>query len=125
MNDSEKIEALQSQIDVLTKQLKALKSATKIDYSKYYMFGDGKYEKGLCYAADFAPHIRTLASRLLKLKICTNVYGKRFLTVDSGFNTRNLTKTQTEYINDFINEIYPIVERYALITLDNKSVEGE
>ena len=127
MNDKEKIEELENQIKFLKRQVSALKSAHRIDWAKYYMFGDGKYEGGLCADADSGV---TERARLLALRIMS-LYEKRvgdrlYVRSCNPPNARKLTVKQAEFANGFLDEIYPIVEKYAMIALNDKdNLQGE
>ena len=125
MNDREKIEELENQIKFLKNQVSALKSAHRIDWTKYYMFGDGKYEGGLCH--DSVSGV-TERSRLLALRIMSlyeQPCGDRVCVQSCNPpNARKLTVKQANFINGFLDEIYPIVEKYAIIALNNKELKG-
>lgn len=123
MNDKEKIEELENQIKFLKNQVSALKSAHRIDWTKYYMFGDGKYEGGLCHdsVSGVTERARLLALRIISLyeypygdRLCVRSYNPP--------DARKLTVKQANFINGFLDEIYPIVEKYAMIALKNNDL---
>lgn len=127
MNEKEKIEELENQIKFLKKQVSALKSAHRIDWTKYYMFGDGKYEGGLCH---YAVSGVTERARLLGLRIMSlyeEPYGDRWcVNSHNPPDARKLTVKQANFINGFLDEIYPIVEKYAMIALNDKdNLQGD
>lgn len=124
--NKEKIEELENQIELLKKQIKAIKSETKIDWTKYYMFGGGEYTSGLCHfkAGGVTEKVRGLALRLLSLYEYQREDGERAIWADKLTNARKLTKAQTDFVNGFIDEMYPTVEKYAFIALKNNELQG-
>lgn len=128
----EKEKQLQEEIERLQRQLKALKTQRKIDWSKYVDFNGGKYCEFNCYNTlntVIGNYVRPLAFSLLTL------YEKKVECIDSDYyglyhftfpNAKNLTDEQANYVNDFLNECYPIIEKYALISLEhNKNIKDE
>nr|DAG28569.1 MAG TPA: Interferon-induced 35 kDa protein (IFP 35) N-terminus [Caudoviricetes sp.] len=116
----EREKQLQEEIERLQAQLKALKEQVKIDWSKYYNFGKGKYNYG-GLVGEHRPcdYLRMLAQRLCSLYdhgIANN--GLHSIWYNDMPMISKLTKEQAEYINGFIDECYPIVEKYALISLE-------
>lgn len=68
MEEQEKREQLEEKIKQLQSQLKALKKQVKIDWSKYYNFGEGKYNYGgLVGEQKPCEYLRQLAQRLCSL----------------------------------------------------------
>lgn len=127
MNEKEKIEELENQIKFLKNQVSALKSEFRIDWTKYYMFGDGEYHNGLCYSTTdgVTERIRGLAMRLLSLQEECNVHGDKYVHFEKCVRATKMTKEQAKFANGFIDEIYPIVEKYAMIALKNKELKGD
>lgn len=125
MSDSEKIEQLKNEIAMLSAQLKVLKQQHQIDWSKYALFGNGKYEKGLAgERVGISDIVRKTALRLLAIK--EEQRGDvAYIRSDNLPRAKKLTKKQAKFVNGFIDEIYPIIEKYALITLNNKAAGGE
>ena len=119
-NEKEKIEELENQIKFLKKQVSALKSSHRIDWSKYYMFGDGKYDGGLCHVSvsGVTERARLLALRIMSLY--EEPYGDGLCVRSCNPpDARKLTVKQANFINGFLDEIYPTVEKYAMIALKN------
>ena len=120
MSEKEKIEELENQIKFLKNQVSALKSAHRIDWTKYYMFGDGKYDGGLCHdsVSGVTERARLLALRIMSLY--EQQWGDRVCVRSCNPpDARKLTVKQANFINGFLDEIYPIVEKYAMIALKN------
>lgn len=128
----EKEKQLQEEIERLQRQLKALKPQRKIDWSKYIDFNNGKYCTGnYAYTLNsvIGNLIRPVAFSLLTL------YEKKCAVADVEYyhlhhfdfpNARNLTDEQANYVNNFLDECYPIIEKYALISLErNKDIKDE
>lgn len=120
MEARERIEQLEKEIEQLQLQLKAIKQQTKIDWSKYYAFGNGKYSYGaLVGENDPTGYIRQLAQRLCSLYAKEITKGEPLSIWHNDMpRISKLTKEQAEYINGFIDECYPIIEKYALISLE-------
>ena len=127
MNDREKIEELENQIKMLKTQVSALKSAHRIDWAKYYMFGDGKWDGGLCYFSNggIPEKTRALALRIMSIYEEERNDGTRYIWADKQVHATKLTKAQAGFVNGFIDEIYPTVEKYALIALNGKEKFSE
>lgn len=127
MEERERIEQLEETIKKLQLQLKAIRQQTKIDWSKYYAFGDGKYSYGgLVGEHKPCEYLRQLAQRLCSLYASEKYEdGLYHIEYNDMPMIKTLTKEQSEYINGFIDECYPIVEKYALISLErNKKMHN-
>lgn len=123
----EKEKQLQEEIKRLQSQLKALKQQVKIDWTKYYNFGEGKYCYGsLVGEGKPTDYLRQLAQRLCSLYASESMTdGLPFIRSNDMPRISKLTKEQAEYINGFLDECYPIVEKYALISLErNKEIHN-
>lgn len=123
----EREKQLQEEIERLQAQLKALKEQVKVDWSKYYNFGEGKY----CYGSlvgENKPteYLRKLAQRLCSLYASGTMNdAPLYIRFNDMPMLSKLTKEQAEYINGFLDECYPIVEKYALISLErNKEMHN-
>ena len=120
MEEQERREQLEEKIKQLQSQLKKLKEQVKIDWSKYYNFGEGKYNYGgLVGEHKPCDYLRQLAQRLCSLYTYEkDEDGMCYIYHNDMPMIKSLTKEQAEYINGFLDECYPIIEKYALISLE-------
>lgn len=131
----EREKQLQEEIERLQAQLKVLKTIRKIDWSKYTDFNNGKYLNcpGNTLVSIVGSYVRPLASVLFALYEKEHGYND-YITGEKTSSyalyhsdipsVRNLTNEQAQYINAFLDECYPIIEKYALISLERNKGTG-
>lgn len=117
----EKIEQLQRDIKEREEELKATRKELKtfekyrgLKFDLYKNYGNGKYRDGLA-RDNFTDALRKLA---LTISGVTDVENKYLRT--SLRQAKELSYTETKLCNDFLEELYPLVEKYVDKFLENK-----
>lgn len=113
------IEALEREIAEKKAELRALKASRTLCYEPYKKFKSEIYGSFSLARTDIINHLRGLAICLVTLKEhYRELDGSVYLaTANMKPKVCELTKEQTDFCNNFINDIYPIIEKYANIIL--------
>lgn len=120
----DRCEEIKKQIRDLQNELKSLKAPRRIDYSQYDLFRNGMYDYPSlkhCLRDD----LRHLAVLLVSLREVVRdnetLTGSKYLKCIPCRKVQSMDKEEIEFCNDFVNEIYPIIEKYA----ERKLSEGK
>lgn len=108
----DRCEEIKKQIRDLQNELKSLEAPKCIDYSQYDLFRNGMYgypSLKHCLRDD----LRHLAVHLASLKEAVRGDGSKYLEHVTCYKISSMNKDQIKFCNDFVNEIYPIIEKYA------------
>jgi hypothetical protein len=99
------------------KELKKFEKYKGLKFDAYRNYGGGKYSKGLA-CDSFVDVLRKL---VLYMAGTTKQKGNNFDYLDVCIkSTKDLDFTETKLCNDFLEEIYPLIEKYMDMFLENK-----
>lgn len=121
-----RIEELEREIELKKAELKALKKEKHLNFDVYNQFESqkyGNYSLGNALSAD----LRSLATRLVSITAVTRTHdGSQYLNARKKTRIADMTQDEISFCNDFLNELYPIIEKYAIRVLyENKNKGGE
>ena len=112
----DRCEEIKKQIQSLQDELKSLQSPNHIDYSQYRLFRNGIYSYP-SLAECLRDDLRHLAVHLVSLREVVRdsgtLAGSKHLKCIPCRKIQSMDKKEIEFCNDFVNEIYPIIEKYA------------
>lgn len=114
-NVEERIALLEAEIKAKKDELKSLKYRRHIDYSIYRSFRGGLYDRGCScgLAHRLSPEISALARSLAVIYEETRNDGSKYLCCEKNVKIKDLSFDQISFCNEFVNELYPIIEKYA------------
>lgn len=119
----DRIEELKREIELKNEELKALKGERHLNFDDYNNFGGGKYG-GYSIGASLCAELRSLATRIVSIREVTRTYdGSKYITAKNKPKTAEMTQEQISFCNDFLRELYPVIEKYAKIILDKNKEE--
>ena len=99
------------------KELKKFEKYRGLNFDAYHNYGGGKYHKGLAREC-FVDALRKL---VLYMAGTTKNEGNNFDYLDMHIkSTKDLNFAETKLCNDFLEEIYPLIEKYIDMFLENK-----
>lgn len=123
--ENDEIKKLEAEIKEKEEQLKQAKSKMKkyqkykhFIFSKYKEFGGEKYPGGL-HKDYLIADIRNLARRIVSAKKECTYNGKFIVSFCDSKAVNSLNAEEIKICNDFIEELYPIVEKYVNIVIEN------
>ena len=88
-------------------------------FDKYKTYGNGKYRQGLKDEKLYN------AIRILALTIFSITDKGSYLSVENLPKTKELNTIQIKFCNDFIDELYPLIEKYTNSVLSEKRKEAK
>lgn len=123
--ENEQIAKLEAEIATKTAELKRIKAGLRFDYSLYNSFGDGIYGN-ISLDDAISPELSKLAKRILVLEEETRTHdGSKFLKAHRMAKEKEMTKEDFSFCNAFLQELYPVIEKYAKIALEKKKTHPE
>lgn len=127
----DEIKLLEIEIKEKEKQLKQARAKMQkynkykhFIFTKYKDFGGKNYSNGLhedCLITD----IRNLAKRIVSAKQANRLNGSLFIDFHNSKTVKSLNAVQIKICNDFIDELYPIIEKYVNIVIENEEANNE
>lgn len=120
----DRIKELEREIEIKKAELKSLKKQKHLNFDDYNQFESQKYGNfsiGYSLSAD----LRSLATRLASLKVETRAYdGTQYINARKKTRIADMTQEELSFCNDFLKELYPIIEKYAIRVLYQEKEEG-
>lgn len=116
-----RIAELEAEIALKMAELKQLKEGNHLDFSDYNSFDSEKYSN-YSLGHVISPELRSLAIRMLTIEEKTRAHhdNSKYLTTKPKPKVKEMTKEEISFCNDFIKELYPIIEKYTRIILLKK-----
>ena len=111
------IKEMEEKLKEAKKELKKFEKYRGLNFDAYHNYGGGKYHKGLAREC-FVDALRRL---VLYMAGTTKAKGCSFEHSDISIkSTKDLNFAETKLCNDFLEEIYPLIEKYMDMFLKNK-----
>lgn len=120
MEKIDRISELEKEIELKKAELRELKRKRHLDFGDYIAFGDGVY--GSYSLGNFLyAELRSLVTKVCSMKEETRrCDGSKDLTFTKKTKTSEMTEEELRFCNDFLKELYPVVEKYSRIILEKE-----
>lgn len=118
----DRILELEKEIEEKRAELKRLRENRNFNFSSYNSFENEKYGS-YSLGHNISAELRNLCVKLLSMEVKTRADHSEYITTKPRPKVKEMSQYEICLCNKFLEELYPLVEKYARIILSNKENE--